>query len=158
VDTFEGYSDKMEATNLQTNPEATEPLWSSRNCGCLLVRRRQWAKKWAQESVGFRQKLSAARKRLILRVVPAIRKGNIQESPDRDRVGRGNPKVRTFVKKQRTSSEYNNGINGRRTREETRQRMWRTSDRTARKTIRLEIGRRIVRSAVGRRRMNNRAF
>jgi hypothetical protein len=65
---------------------------------------------------------------------------------------------RAFGKKERTRLEYNSGIKAPVSREETRQWIWRTSDRTTRRTVRLEIERRIVRSAVGLKEMNNSAI
>jgi hypothetical protein len=87
-----------------------------------------------------------------------VGKGNVRKGPSKDNVSRGNPKVRIFGKDKRTRSEYNRGIKGRGAREETREKTWRTFDRTARKIIRLEIERRIVRFAVGIKEMNNSAI
>jgi hypothetical protein len=63
VDTFEGSSDRMETTDLEANPEATEAVveWQELR-KCLVVWHRQWAKKQIQDSVGSWQKLSAAQK------------------------------------------------------------------------------------------------
>jgi hypothetical protein len=45
VDTSEGISDKMVATNLETNPEATEAVVERQElCECWVVRRRRWVK------------------------------------------------------------------------------------------------------------------
>jgi hypothetical protein len=111
-----------------------------------------------QDNVGSRHKMSSDRRRKIRRAAPAMQKGHIRKGPSKNSDGRGNPTVRTFRKKQRTRSDYNNGIKGRGTREESLQRMRRTSDRTAKKTVRLELVRLIVRSAVGLKEMNNSAF
>jgi hypothetical protein len=107
----------------------------------LVVWRRRWAKKQIKDSVGPLQKSSATQKRLIRRAVPAVCKGNIHKSKSRDRVRRGNTKIRTFVKKQQKRSDYNSGIKSRGARDLIRQRMWRISYRTARKTVRLEVDR-----------------
>jgi hypothetical protein len=58
----------------------------------LVVRRRRGAKKRIQDTVGSRQKLSAARKQVIRRAVPAVRKVNIRKGPGRNSVGRVHPK------------------------------------------------------------------
>jgi hypothetical protein len=58
----------------------------------LAVRRRQEAKKRSQDSVGSRQKSSAARKRVIHRTVPAVRKGYMRKGPGKDRTKRRGPK------------------------------------------------------------------
>jgi hypothetical protein len=82
-------SEKMEATNWEATPEATEATVErqdlfkeetySNNIGSsedrsgyqrLVVRRRRGAKKRSQDSVGSRQKLYAARKRVISRAIP----------------------------------------------------------------------------------------
>jgi hypothetical protein len=80
---FEKSPDRMEATNLEVNPETTEAILECQELRmeeadvdtigssedrygdrCLVVRRRRWAKKWIQGSFGSCQRLSA-RKRLI---------------------------------------------------------------------------------------------
>jgi hypothetical protein len=110
-------SKKMEATKMEANPEVTEAtverqeLFEEKinvdNIGSsedrceeqrLVVRRRRGEKKRTQYCVGSRQKVSAARKRVIRRAVPAVRKGNIGKSPSRESVGRVHPKLRTFGK------------------------------------------------------------
>jgi hypothetical protein len=48
------------------------------------------------------QKLSAARKRVIGRTVPAVRNGNICKGPGRDSVARGASRGKTFVKSRRS--------------------------------------------------------
>jgi membrane protein involved in colicin uptake len=89
-------SEEMEATNLEATSEATEAAverqdlfneeLNAENIGSsedrsgyrrLFVRRRRGAKKRTQDSVGSRQKSSAARKRVIRRAIPAVRKGHI---------------------------------------------------------------------------------
>jgi hypothetical protein len=111
--------EEMDATRL-VNPEETEAaverqeLFKEKinvdNVGSsedrcqekrLVVRRRRGAKKRTQDSVGSRQKVSAARKRVIRSAVPAVRKGNIRNSPSRDSVIRVHQNLRTFGKKQR---------------------------------------------------------
>jgi hypothetical protein len=105
--TFEQNSEEMDTTKLEANPEETEAAMerqdlfkeeinidsiasSEDRCGDQLsaVRRRRGAKKLFQDSVGFRQELSAARKRVIPRAVPAVRKGNIRNCPGRNSVRR----------------------------------------------------------------------
>jgi hypothetical protein len=67
----------------------------------LAVRRRRGAKKRAQDSIGSRQKLSAARMRVIRRAVPAVRKGKIRKCPGEDNVAWGASRGKTLVKSQR---------------------------------------------------------
>jgi hypothetical protein len=50
----------------------------------LAVRRRRGAKKRSQDSVGSRQKLSVACKRVIHLAVPAVRKGQMRKSPGKE--------------------------------------------------------------------------
>jgi hypothetical protein len=133
--TFEESSGKIEAELRKgemnvDNIESLEDRYGDRR---LVVRRRRGAKKRIQDSVGSRQK-SALRKRLVCRAIPAMLKGNIRRASCRDSIRRGNQKVRIFGKQQRTRSEYNKGINCRGARQQTRQRMRRTSNRKARKT------------------------
>jgi hypothetical protein len=156
VVTFEGSLTKREATDLEATLKGTEAVVEQQELKRMVVRRRLWPKERSQDSVGPRPKLSASGKRLICRAVPALR--NLRKGPDGDSIGRGNLKVRTFWRKQRTHWEYNSAIKGRGEREQTRQRMRRTSDRTAMKTVRLESERPIVRSAVGLSEMNDSAF
>jgi hypothetical protein len=117
-------SEEMDATRLEATPEATEAAVERQdlfeeeinlyNIGSsedrcedqrLAVRRRRGTKKRSKYSVGSRQKSSAARKRVIRRAVPALRKGNIRKGADRKSVERVHPKSRTFGKKQRLRSE-----------------------------------------------------
>jgi hypothetical protein len=79
----------------------------------LVVRRRRGANKRTQDSVGSRQKLSAARKRVIRRAIPAARKGNIRKGPGRNSVERVHPKSKMLDKKQRNNSECEDGRVGR---------------------------------------------
>jgi hypothetical protein len=110
VITLEESSEEMDATRLEANPEPTEAaverqelfkeetshdnIGSSEN-RCkdqrLAVRRRRGAKKRTRDSVGSLQKLSAARKRVILRAVPAVRKGQMRKGPGKNRTSRGAP-------------------------------------------------------------------
>jgi hypothetical protein len=125
-------SEEMEATNLEATPDETEAtverqelfeketnfdtIGSSED-RCedrrLVVRRRRGAKKRSQDSVGFRQKSSAARKRVIRRAIPAVRKGNIRKGPGKDGSARGAPKGRRLQKTHRISPECNIGIRNR---------------------------------------------
>jgi hypothetical protein len=151
-------SEEMEATNLEATPEATEAaverqelfeeeinfdtIGSSED-RCedqrLAVRRRRGAKKRSQDSVGSWQKISAARKRVKRRPVPAVRKGHIRKGPGRNSVERVHPKSRTFGKKQRLCSEYKR-INRRYSRQQLHLRMRRTSGRNYRKPTKLRDG------------------
>jgi hypothetical protein len=151
----------MDAARLEANPEETEAAVerqvileneeiNAENIGSsedrsgnrrLVVRGRRRAKKWAQESVGSRQKSSAARKRVMRRAIPAVRKGNIPKLPGRKSVGRVHPKSRTFGNKQRLRSEYNKRINYRDPKNQLRQMMRRTSGRSFRKPMQLDMAR-----------------
>jgi hypothetical protein len=121
-------SEEMEATNLEATPEATEAaverqklheneinfdtIGSSED-RCedqrLAVRRRRGAKKRSQASVGSRQKVSAARKRVIRRAIPAVRKVNILKSPGKNNAAKGASKGKMLVKRQQNSCECENG-------------------------------------------------
>jgi hypothetical protein len=104
---------------------------------CLVVRRRRGAKERSQDSVGSRQKVSAARKRVIRRAIPAVRKGNIRKGPGKDGSARGAPKGRRLEKTHRISPECNIGIRNRGLKDQLCLRMKRTSDRIIRKTSKL---------------------
>jgi hypothetical protein len=58
----------------------------------LAARNRREAKKRTQDSVGSRQKVSAARKRVIRLAIPAVQKGNILKDPGKDSSARRAPK------------------------------------------------------------------
>jgi hypothetical protein len=75
----------------------------------LVVRLRREAKKRIQDSVGFRQKSSAARKRVMLRAVPAACKGNMRKSPGKNNVARGGSKGKMLGKRQRNNCDCENG-------------------------------------------------
>jgi hypothetical protein len=158
----------MEVTKMEAIPEETEAaverqeLFKEKiyvdNMGSsedrceeqrLVVRRRRGAKKRTQDSVGSRQKMSAARKRVLRRAVPAVRKGNIRKGPSRDNVGRVHPKLRTFGKKQRLRSEYNRKINCQGSRQQLRLRMWRKCGRDYRTLMKLEMANLIFGSITG---------
>jgi hypothetical protein len=119
VITSEVSSEEMEATNLEATPEATEAAverqelfkeeTSPNNIGSsedrceeqrLVARRRRGAKKRSQDSVGSRQKVSAARKPVIRRAIPAVRKGNIRKCPGKDNVVRGASRRKTLEERQ----------------------------------------------------------
>jgi cell pole-organizing protein PopZ len=104
---------EMEATTLEANPEETEAAVERQdlfkeeinleNIGSsedrckdqrLAARRRRGTKKRSQDSAGSRQKSSAARKRVIRRAIPVVRKGNIRKGPSKDGTARGAPKGR----------------------------------------------------------------
>jgi hypothetical protein len=156
VITSEESSEEMEATNLEATPEETEApverqdLFKEQinvdNIGSLEdrckeqhldVRRRRGAKKRSQDSVGSRQKVSAAHKRVIRRAIPAVRKGNIRKGPGKDGSVRRAPKGRRLQKTHRISPECNIGIRNRGPKDQLHLRMKRTSDRVIRSTSEL---------------------
>jgi hypothetical protein len=160
-------SEEMDATRLVATLEETEAAVerqklieneiNAENIGSsedrygekrLAARRRRGAKKRSQDSVGSLQKVSAARKRVIRRAVPAVRKGNIRKYPGRNSAGRVHSKSRTFGKKQRLRSEYNKRINCRESRQQARLRMKRTSDMCHRTPMQLGEENRIVSSTI----------
>jgi hypothetical protein len=80
--TFEGSIDRMEATDVEAILEATKVAAERRELHKhLVVRRRRSAQKRNQDVVGSRQKLSATRKRLLPRAVPAVCKGRVRKRP-----------------------------------------------------------------------------
>jgi hypothetical protein len=82
---------------LEANPEVAEAVVERQELHrCMVVRRRRWAKKRTQNSVGFRQKLSAARKRHTLRAVPALRKGYVRKGLGKKKSTRRIVEVPTF--------------------------------------------------------------
>jgi hypothetical protein len=82
VDTFEERSDKMEAKDMEAILEATESAVEQQELrDRLVVRCRRWAKNRTQNSVGSRQKLSVAWKRMIRRAVPVVCKGRVRKGP-----------------------------------------------------------------------------
>jgi hypothetical protein len=93
----------------------------------LVVRRRGGAKKRSQESVASQQKSFAARKRLLRHAVPAVRKGQMQKGPGKDRTARGTPKGRRLEK------ECNIGLRNREPKNQLRLWMKRISDIIIRK-------------------------
>jgi hypothetical protein len=160
-------SEEMEATNLKATPEETEaPVErqdlvkeeiNAENIGSsddrsgyqrLAVRRRRGAKKRSQDSVGSRQKLSAARKRVIRRAIPGVSKGNIRKGPGNDSIARRAPKGRRLVKIRRRGLECNNGIWNRGSKNQLHLRMRRTSSRNYRMPMQLEEENRIVSSTI----------
>jgi hypothetical protein len=157
-------SEEMDATALEANPEATEAAverpelfekeeTNAENIGpsedrCevqrLAVRRRRGAKKRPQDSVGSWQKLSAARKRVGRRAIPAVRKGNIRKGPGRNSVERVHTKSKMLDKKQRNNSECADGRVDRDLKKRLRLRMKRTSDTCYMKPTKLQMANRIV--------------
>jgi hypothetical protein len=145
-------SEEMDATTLEANPEETEAaverqdlfkeeinfdtIGSSED-RCehqrLAVRRRRGAKKLSQDSVGSRQKLSAARKRVIRRAIPAVRKGNILKCPGKDNVARVAFRMKILEERQRNNYECKNGRWDRDFKKRLRLRMKTTSERITRK-------------------------
>jgi hypothetical protein len=85
----------MNASNLKANPGEMEAVLERQelreeemNVGIIesLEDRYGNQAKSIQDSVVYRQKLSAARKRLIRRGVPAVRKGNIRKVSGKDNI------------------------------------------------------------------------
>jgi hypothetical protein len=99
----------------------------------LAVRRRRGAKKRTQDSVGSRQKVSAASKRVIRRAIPAVRKGNICKCPGKDNVARGASRRKTLEERQRNNYECKNGRWDRDFKKRLCLRMKTTSERITRK-------------------------
>jgi hypothetical protein len=147
----------MEATNWEATPEATEAAVERQelfkeetylnNIGSsedrceeqrLVVRRRREAKKRSQDSFRSRQKVSAARKRVIRRAVPAARKGNIPKSPGKENVAREASRRKTLEKRQRNNCECGNGRLDRDFKKQLRLRMRKTSSRKYRTPMWLE--------------------
>jgi hypothetical protein len=110
----------------------------------LVVRRRRGAKKRTQDSVGSRQKLSAARKQVIRHAVPAVRKGQMRKSPGNENVARGTSSRKTLKKRQRNNYECGNGRLDRDFKKLLRLRMRRTSSRNYRTPMQLEVENRII--------------
>jgi hypothetical protein len=146
----------MEATSLEANPEETEAAverqelfkeeLNNENVGSsedrsgeqrLAVRRRRGAKKRTQDSVGSRQKVSAARKRVIRRAIPAVRKGNIRKGPGKNNAAKGESRGKMLVKRQQNSCECEDGRLGRDLKERLSLRMRRTSGRNYRMPMQL---------------------
>jgi hypothetical protein len=100
----------------------------------LAVGRRRQPKKRTQDGGGSRKKTTAARRRMIRRAVPARNKG------------RGH-KGLTVETRRRNDPECNNAIRNRGERRQVRLKKERTSGRIFRKTVELEIERRIVGSS-----------
>jgi hypothetical protein len=167
----------MEATNLEATPEATEAAveWqdlfkeeiSLDNIGSsedrcedqrLAVRRRRGAKKRTQDSVGSRQKVSAARKQVIRRAIPAVRKGNILKGTSKNNAAKGASRGKMLVKRQQKSCECEDGRLDRDLKKQLSLRMRRTSGRNFRKPIQLEKKKRIFGSMNGLRKANKWTF
>jgi hypothetical protein len=161
-------SEEMDATRLEANPEATEAAVERQellkeeinvdNIGSsvdrcedrrLVLRRRRVVKKRIQDSVRSRQKLSAARKRVIRRAFPAVRKGNIRKGPGRNNVARGASKGKMLGKRQRNNCDCENGRFGRDFKYQLCLRMRRTCSRNYRMPMQLEVENRIVYSTTG---------
>jgi hypothetical protein len=114
---------EMEVTNLEATPEETEfaverqELFKETyfdNIGSsedrygeqrLVVRRRRGANNWTQDNVGSRQKLSATRKRMIRRAVPAVGKRQVRKGPGRSNVARGTHRRKILEKRQQNNCE-----------------------------------------------------
>jgi hypothetical protein len=158
VITSEESSEEMEATNLEATPDETEAaverqerfeketnfdtIGSSED-RCedrrLIVRRRRGPKKRSQDSVGSRQKSSAARKRVIHRAVPAVRKGQMRKGPGKDRTTRGALKRRRLEKIRRRGQECSVGLRNRGPKNQLHLGMRRSSSRAYRMPMQLEM-------------------
>jgi hypothetical protein len=153
----------MEATNLGATLEATEAAVQREKINVddigssedrceeqrLVVRRRRGAKKRTQDSVGSRQKSSAARKRVIRRPHSAVRKGHIRKGPGKNNVARGASRGKLLDNRQRNNSECEDGRLGRDLKKRLSLRMRRTSDRCYRKPMKLEMANLIFGSTTG---------
>jgi hypothetical protein len=103
----------------------------------LVVRsRRQWKKRTQGKGGGSRKMMAATRRLMILRAV------HIRKGPGRDSVARRTPKKRTFVKRRRKTCK--SGIKDRTDRRQLQLRIERTSDKIVRKTVKLEVTKRMV--------------
>jgi hypothetical protein len=142
---------EMDATRL-VNPEETEAAVepqelpdneiNAENTGSsegrygeqhLAVRRRREAKKRSQDSVGPWQKVSAARRRVIRRAVPAVRKGQMRKSAGKNSVARGASRREVLDKRQRNNCECKNGRLDREFKKRLCLRMKKTCERITRK-------------------------
>jgi hypothetical protein len=73
VITFEETSDKIKSKDVEATLKATRSAVERQELHeCLVVQRRQWVKKWTQDSIWSWQKLSATQKRLIRSTIPAV--------------------------------------------------------------------------------------
>jgi hypothetical protein len=113
----------------------------------LVVRRRRGAKTRIQDNVGSWQKSSAARKRVICRAVPAVRKGHMRKGPGKNNVARGASRRKMLDKRQRNNSECEDGRLGRDLNKRLSLRMRRTSVRCYRKPMKLEMANLVFGSA-----------
>jgi hypothetical protein len=101
------------------------------------VRRRRGAKKRIRDSVGSRQKLSAACKRVIRRAVPAVRKGQMCKGPGKDHTTKGAPKGRRLKNIRRRCQECSVRIRNRGLKDQLCLWRERTYNRIIRKTSEL---------------------
>jgi hypothetical protein len=153
VITFEESSEEMEINReeteaavecqeLQMEEADVEALGSSEDRygdRLLFVRLRRGAKKRTQHSVGFRQSLFAARKRMIIRAVPAVRKGQMRKGPGTDRTTRVAPKRKKVKNTLRMGQECNISLRNRGPKNQLYLRMRRTFSRSYRTLMQLEI-------------------
>jgi hypothetical protein len=166
--TFEQNSEDMDATTLEANPEETEAaverpelfqkeetkfdnIGSSEDrCKAqrLVMRHRRGANMRIRDSVGSRQKLSAACKRVKRRAVPAVRKGHIRKGPGKNNVARGACRGKMLDKRQRNNLECEEGRVGRDLKKRLRLWMKRTSDTCYRKPTKLEMANLIFGSTI----------
>jgi hypothetical protein len=170
VITSEESSEEMEAANPEVTPDETEAAVERQELfkehidfdnfassedrygyQRLAVRRCRGAKKRSQDSVGSRQKSSAARKRVIRRAVPAVPKGQMLKSPGKDGTAKRAPKGRRLENLRQKGQECSVGIRNRDrgSRQQLCLRMRRKSDGNSRKPTRLEMANLIVGSTTG---------
>jgi hypothetical protein len=76
---------------------------------------------------------------MTLRVITAQRKGHGRQGPGRDNITDGVPKGRKVERRQRTLQESSNGIRNRDLREQLSLGSKRAFNKTARKTLGLEV-------------------
>jgi hypothetical protein len=120
-----------------------------------LAKSRRQLKKRTQANGGSRQMLAAARRRMTRRVITASRKGQVCQRPDRDCAARGAPKGRTFERRRWLRLECNTKTKDRGARRPLRLKKERTLGRIFRKTVDLEIEKRIVVSPTGLRKVSD---
>jgi hypothetical protein len=171
------YPEEMDATRLEASPEETEvPLERKElfkeeinidNIGAsedrckdqrLDAQSCRGAKKRSQDSVGSRQKLSACRKRVISRAIPAVRKGNIRKCPGKDNVARRASRRKTHEDRQRNNYECKNGRWDRDLKKRLRLRTKRTSDTCYMKPTIMEMANLIFGSTIELQSVNDLTF
>jgi hypothetical protein len=157
---MEACLEKTEATDLGANPEESErqevpkeeaavvtigALEDQYDDWHLSVEHHRQPKKRTQGDGESRKNLAAARRQMTRRAVPARRKGRSHKDP-------------TVEKRRRKGPECNNGIRNRSASQQLRLRKERTSGRIFRKTVELEIEKRIVWPSTGLREVSDWTF